>query len=257
MRWFIDLAYRGAPFHGWQIQPGEITVQSVLEEALSRLARRPVAVTGAGRTDAGVNASMMIAHVDLPDGLEPDSRFLHSLNSMVGRDIAVRSFTPVHADAHARFDATERRYHYYANTRKSAFVWPLSWQAPPALDFDAMNRAGVLMLGTRDFSSFAKTHTDVKTHICDLRRVEWEEVAPGRWRLIVVADRFLRNMVRAIAGTLADVGRGKLAPDDLPEIIARRDRCAAGTSMPAHALFLSRITYPYYTVPDEAYLEDI
>ena len=225
MRWFIDLAYRGAPFHGWQIQPGEITVQSVLEEALSRLARRPVAVTGAGRTDAGVNASMMIAHVDLPDGLEPDSRFLHSLNSMVGRDIAVRSFTPVHADAHARFDA--------------------------------MNRAGVLMLGTRDFSSFAKTHTDVKTHICDLRRVEWEEVAPGRWRLVVVADRFLRNMVRAIAGTLADVGRGKLAPDDLPEIIARRDRCAAGTSMPAHALFLSRITYPYYTVPDEAYLEDI
>ena len=257
MRWFIDLAYRGAPFHGWQVQPGEITVQSVLEDALSRLSRQTVAVTGAGRTDAGVNASMMIAHVDLPDGITPGDRFLHSLNSMIGRDIAVRSFTPVHDTAHARFDATERQYHYYANTRKSAFSWPLSWQAPPSLDFDAMNRAGQLMLGCRDFSSFAKTHTDVKTHICDLRRVEWTETAPGRWRLTVTADRFLRNMVRAIAGTLADVGRGKLQPEDILDIIARQDRCAAGTSMPAHALFLARISYPYYTAPDEAYLEDL
>lgn len=257
MRWFIDLAYRGAPFHGWQIQPGEITVQSVLEDALSRLARQPIAVTGAGRTDAGVNASMMIAHVDLPDAVVPDSRFLHSLNSLVGKDIAVRSFTPVQVDAHARFDATERRYHYYANTRKSAFAWPLSWQASPALDFDAMNAAGRLMLGRRDFSSFAKTHTDVKTHICDLRRVEWVELAPGRWRLVVTADRFLRNMVRAIAGTLVEVGRGKLSPQGVMEIIEKQDRCAAGTSMPAHALFLAHISYPYYSVPDEAYLEDI
>lgn len=257
MRWFVDLAYRGAPFHGWQVQPGEITVQSVLEDALSRLARCPVAVTGAGRTDAGVNASMMIAHVDLPDSLMPDSRFLHSLNSMAGRDIAVRSFTPVHSDAHARFDATERRYHYYANTRKSAFAWPISWQAPPQLDFYAMNRAGALMTGRRDFSSFAKNHTDVKTHICDLRRVQWVELAPGRWRLEVVADRFLRNMVRAIAGTLVDVGRGKLAPDDIAAIIEKQNRSAAGTSMPAHALFLAHISYPYYTAPDEAYLEDI
>lgn len=257
MRWFIDLAYRGAPFHGWQIQPGEVTVQSVIEDALSRLVRRRVSVTGAGRTDAGVNASMMIAHTDLPDSLIPDNRFLSSFNSLVGRDIAIRSITPVHADAHARFDATERRYHYYANTRKSAFVWPLSWQAPPSLDFDAMNRAGELMTGVRDFSSFAKSHTDVKTHICDLRRVRWVELSPGRWRLEVVADRFLRNMVRAIAGTLADVGRGKLAPEAVTGIIDRRDRCAAGTSMPAHALFLAHISYPYYTVPDEAYLEDL
>ena len=257
MRYFLQLSYRGAPFHGWQTQPNAVSVQSTIERALTMALRRETPIVGAGRTDAGVNASMMIAHVDLPDGMCPDSRFLHSLNSMVGRDIAVRSFSPVHSDAHARFDATERRYHYYANTRKSAFSWPLSWQAPPTLDFDAMNRAGQLMTGKRDFSSFAKSHTDVKTHICDLRRVEWVDLGSGRWRLVVTADRFLRNMVRAIAGTLVDVGRGKLRPDDITDIIEKQNRCAAGTSMPAHALFLAHISYPYYTSPDEAYLEDI
>lgn len=245
MRYFMDLAYRGAAFHGWQIQPGAISVQEVLETALSRLLRRPTPVTGAGRTDAGVNASMMMAHVDLPDDRLPDDRLLHSLNSMIGPDIAVRSFIPVHADAHARFDATEREYHYFVHTAKDPFIYPLSWQAPPTLDFEAMNAAGRLILGRRDFSSFAKTHTDVKTHICDLRRVEWEQLDADRWRLVVVADRFLRNMVRAITGTLVDVGRGKLTPQQVVEIVERRDRCAAGTSMPAHALFLSRVDYPY------------
>ena len=249
MRHFIDLAYCGAQYHGWQTQPDAVTVQSVLEDALGRLVRQPVAITGAGRTDAGVNASRMIAHVDLPDDFEVSGRVLHSLNFMIGRDIAVYSFTPVHDSAHARFDAVERTYHYYANTVKSAFTHPLSWLAPPRLDFEAMNRAGQLIVGRRDFSSFAKSHTDVKTHICDLRRVAWEDLGGGNHRLVVVADRFLRNMVRAITGTLVDVGRGKLTPADVLAIVDKQDRGAAGTSMPAHALFLADIRYDYYSPP--------
>lgn len=249
MRYFIDLAYCGAAYHGWQNQPDAVTVQSVLEDALGRLARTPLAITGAGRTDAGVNASRMIAHVDLPEGFQPDARVLHSLNYMIGRDIAVYSFVPVHDGAHARFDAVERTYHYYANTVKSAFTHPLSWLAPPTLDFEAMNRAGALIVGHRDFSSFAKAHTDVKTHICDLRRVEWEPMGSGNYRLVVTADRFLRNMVRAITGTLVDVGRGKLTPDDVLAIVEKHDRGAAGTSMPAHALFLADVRYDYYCPP--------
>lgn len=249
MRYFIDLSYNGTSFHGWQVQPGAETVQSVLERILSTLVGRPTAVTGAGRTDAGVNASRMIAHVDLPDEFVISERFLCSVNSMAGRNIAVYSFTPVAPDAHARFDAIERRYHYYIHTVKSPFRWPLSWWSPSPLDFEAMNKAGRLILGCRDFSSFAKSHTDVKTHICDLRRVEWEHLGVGNYRLVVIADRFLRNMVRAITGTLIEVGRGKITPEDVLRIVERQDRCAAGRSMPGYALFLADVKYPYYSPP--------
>lgn len=247
-RYFIRLAYRGAPYHGWQSQPNAVTVQSVIEQALARLTRRDaVAITGAGRTDTGVNASMMYAHVDLdPDGPVADpTRFVRSLNSMLGPDIAIHAVTRVADDAHARFDATSRTYHYYAHTVKSPFDYPLSWQAPAALDFDAMNRAAALLIGRRDFTSFSKLHTDVKTNICDLRRAVWQDLGDGRHRFVITADRFLRNMVRAIVGTLVDVGRHKISPDEITAIIDRLDRSAAGTSMPAHALFLSEVTYPY------------
>ena len=242
----MRLSYRGAAYHGWQVQPGDASVQGTIEDALSKLLRRPVAVTGAGRTDAGVNARLMVAHVDLPDGTDPrDPLFLRSLNSICGRDIAIYSFAPVAPDAHARFDATERSYRYFAHTVKNPFLGNLSWQAPPTLDFGAMNEAAALITGRRDFTSFSKLHTDVKTNICDLRRAAWTDMGEGRYYFEIAADRFLRNMVRAVVGTLVDVGRGKLTLSQFRDIIDRKDRCAAGTSMPGGPLFLHDIKYPY------------
>lgn len=246
MRFFVHLAYRGAAYHGWQVQPGETTVQGVLEDAFSTLTRTQVAVTGAGRTDAGVNARMMVAHVDMPAGFDAsDGRFLRSLNSLCGPDIAVYSLTPVADDAHARFDACEREYRYFVHTRKNPFAGALSWQAPPTLDFKAMNAAAALIIGQRDFSSFAKLHSDAKTNICDLRRALWVRDGDHDWHFEIVADRFLRNMVRAVVGTLVDIGRHKSAPEGILDVLRQRDRCAAGTSMPGSPLFLWRVDYPY------------
>lgn len=244
MRYFIHLSYRGRAFHGWQSQPTAVSVQSTVEQALSTLLRRPVAIVGAGRTDAGVNARKMIAHVDLPDEFDAASpRFISALNSLCGRDIAIYSFTPVADGAHARFDATSRTYRYFVHTLKNPFKGELSWQAPPSLDFDAMNRAAEMMLGRRDFTSFSKLHTDTKTNICDLRVARWVRESGDSWYFEITADRFLRNMVRAVVGTLVEVGRGKIAPEDVMEILEKKDRCCAGTSMPAGPLFLWDVTY--------------
>lgn len=243
MRYVADIAYLGRPFHGWQVQPGEITVQSVVEEALSKLARQPVAVTAAGRTDAGVNARSMPAHFDLPETVEADDAFLRSLNAMCGRHIAIRSIRPVADDFHARFDATERTYRYFAHTAKDPFASELSWQAPANLDFEAMNLAAERLIGRRDFTSFSKLHTDVKTNICDLRAARWHRIDDSHWYFEITADRFLRNMVRAVVGTLVDVGRHKITGDDIDRILNALDRCAAGTSMPAGPLFLWEVKY--------------
>lgn len=239
-RYFMVLAYRGAPYHGWQVQPGAVSVQGELERALSVLTRTPVGVVGAGRTDAGVNASMMVAHFDAPFAPEP-----RAINSLTGRDIAVYSVKEVHADAHARFDATSRTYHYKAVERRSPFLYPLTWFTRP-LDYEAMNRAAALLLQTDDFTSFAKLHSDARTNICRVSRAEWvADPTTGGMTFVITADRFLRNMVRAVVGTLVDVGRGKLTLEGFRDIIAARDRCAAGTSMPPEALYLHSITYPY------------
>ncbi len=248
MRYFMHLAYRGENFHGWQTQPNASSVQQTSEEAISTIVRRPTAIVGAGRTDAGVNARMMIAHLDLPDDFKVDKdggKFLRGLNTLVGRDIAIYSLRPVAACAHARFDATARSYRYFAHRGKNPFVGRQSWQAPDSLDFDRMNAAAALLPGRRDFTSFSKLHTDVKTNICDLRAAKWIADGEGRWYFEITADRFLRNMVRAIVGTLVEVGRGRLAPEEMNDIIERRDRSAAGTSMPGEALFLWDIQYPY------------
>ena len=248
----MNLAYLGRNFHGWQRQPNAVSVQEKLETALSTVTRTEVAVTGAGRTDAGVNASAMIAHFDLAAPIDDETRLLRAVNAIVGPDIALRWIRPVHPDAHARFDATSRTYHYYAHTERNPFAGGLSWQAPETLDFDAMNRAASILTEISDFTSFAKLHTDVKTNICDVTVARWRRPATGErvpgaatWIFEITADRFLRNMVRAVVGTLVDVGRGKIDEKAFRRIIEQKDRCAAGTSMPGEPLFLHNITYPY------------
>ncbi len=244
----MHLAYRGSSFHGWQSQPNAPSVQTALEDALALLIRQPVAVTGAGRTDAGVNARMMIAHFDLPEELSSPQAVVAALNSLLGRDIAVYSIRRMHPEAHARFDATARTYRYYVHSSKSPFLYPLSWQAPDTLDYQRMNQAAETLLGVEDFTSFAKLHASAQTNICHVSKARWEPVGEGRHVFEITADRFLRNMVRAIVGTLVDVGRGKLSFEGFKQVVDARDRCSAGTSMPPHPLFLWEITYPYYSV---------
>lgn len=251
MRAFMHLAYRGAPFHGWQTQPNAISVQQTIEEGLAKILRRPTPILGAGRTDAGVNARMMIAHLDLE--LEELTPILaRSLNTIVGPDIAIYSITQVPDGSHARFDATERTYRYFVNHVKTPFFNSLSWFSPRLLDYDRMNEAAAILLDVDDFTSFAKLHSDAKTNICDVRRAVWSPIDTSDgtfWQFEISADRFLRNMVRAIVGTLVDVGRGKLTVDGFRKIVATKDRCAAGTSMPGHALYLWDVKYPYYHPP--------
>ena len=245
----MRLAYRGAPYHGWQVQPNAISVQECIEKALSTLLRTATPIVGAGRTDTGVNASMMMAHFDVAQQIGNPEGLVRGLCSLLAPDIVVYDIIPVHDDAHARFDATSRTYHYYTHCGRSPFLYPLSWQEPVGgLDFDAMNSAASLLLDVDDFTSFAKLHSDAKTNICHVTRAEWVETVPGdqsRHTFIITADRFLRNMVRAVVGTLVEVGRGKLTIDGFKAVVEQRDRCAAGTSMPPHPLFLHDITYPY------------
>ena len=247
MRRFLKLSYDGAPFHGWQRQPGDSSVQQTLEEALSTICRRPVEVVGAGRTDTGVNARVMYAHFD-SDYIIPDKRrFLTGLNRLCGHAIAVEDVFEVDPDKHARFDARLRTYKYFVTFAKCPFLENMSWQTVMKLDLDLMNEAAALLLTTDDFTSFAKLHSDARTNICRVSEARWET-----WRnsfgvpgavFTISADRFLRNMVRAVVGTLVDVGRGKISVAEFAEIIRRKDRCAAGTSMPPQALFLWNIEY--------------
>lgn len=241
----MRLSYRGAPFHGWQTQPGAVTVQQTIEDGLSTLMRRRVPITGAGRTDTGVNARMMVAHFDLGEPLADPADLVRRLNALTGPDIAIAEISEVDPELHARFSATSRTYCYFALTHKSPFFHTLAWKAPATLDFDAMNRAAKLLLSTDDFTSFAKLHSDARTNICRVSRAEWTPVGgyEGAWVFTITADRFLRNMVRAVVGTLVEVGRGKLSVEGFAEVIARRDRCAAGTSMPPHPLYLWDVTY--------------
>ena len=244
MRYFIRLGYRGAAYHGWQVQPHDTSVQQVIEEALATLLRVPTPVTGAGRTDAGVNARLMVAHFDAEPPIADLDRLVHSLNALLPPDIAIYGISPVQNDAHARFDAINRTYKYFAVTHKDPFRYPLSWKCPPDLDFDLMNQAAARLLDYTDFTSFSKLHTDVKTNNCRVTLARWAR-EDGQWVFTITADRFLRNMVRAIVGTLVEVGRHKMTVEEFCQVIERKDRCAAGTSMPGHALFLWDINYPY------------
>lgn len=245
MRWFLELAYRGAPFHGWQVQPGQVTVQGQIEQALSTLLRNTTPITGAGRTDTGVNARHMVAHLDAPDGVDISAKsFLRGLNSLCGPDIAIYTAAPVADDAHARFDASARTYRYFVTTRKNPFARGMAWQAPADIDFEAMNIAAQHLTTLTDFTSFAKLHSDARTNICRLDAAQWHRIDDDSWYFEIRADRFLRNMVRAVVGTLVDVGRRKMSPDAILDVAQQKDRCAAGTSMPAEPLFLWHVDYP-------------
>jgi tRNA pseudouridine38-40 synthase len=241
MRYFIYLSYNGARYHGWQIQPNGISVQEVLGKALSTLLHEPIEVTGAGRTDAGVHASLMVAHFDTTQ--EVNEQLVYRLNKFLPQDIAISSVRKVKDDAHARFSATSRTYHYYVITAKSPFE-PYAYRFPQPLDFRKMNEAAQTLFDYIDFTSFSKLHTDVKTNNCRIMHAEWTQVSPIKWQFTITADRFLRNMVRAIVGTLLDVGRDVLTIEQFREIIEKKDRCSAGMSVPGHALFLADITYP-------------
>ena len=241
MRYFIYLSYDGARYHGWQIQPNGSSVQEVLGKALSTLLYESIEVTGAGRTDAGVNASLMVAHFDTEH--TADQQLAYRLNKFLPQDIAIHKIVPVKPEAHARFSATSRTYHYYVITAKTPFE-PYAYRFPQPLDFDKMNEAAKALFDYIDFTSFSKLHTDVKTNNCRIMAAQWEQVSPIKWQFTITADRFLRNMVRAIVGTLLDVGRGVLTLEQFREIIEKKDRCSAGMSVPGNALFLADITYP-------------
>lgn len=242
-RYFIYLAYDGTNYHGWQVQPNGVSVQEELMRALSTFLRCEVEVVGAGRTDAGVHARLMVAHFD--SRVELDVEYVaDKLNRLLPPDISVFRVRPVTAEAHARFDATYRTYKYYVTLRKDPFVRAYAWRLFSALDFERMNEAARVLSDYTDFTSFSKVHTDVKTNNCRIMLAEWTQASEDEWVFTIRADRFLRNMVRAVVGTLVEVGRGKLDVDGFRRVIEARNRCSAGTSVPGHALFLVDIGYP-------------
>lgn len=242
MRYFIEMAYNGTPFSGWQVQPGQSTVQGVLENALTLLLREPVAVTGCGRTDTGVHARQFFAHFDTQLAFDPD-RLADKLNSFLPKEIAIYRIFPVKDDLHARFSAVARTYRYYVAPHKECFRFPYTCREFHPLDVAKMNEAAAILLRTVDFTSFSKLHTQVNNNNCKVTEAKWRE-EDGLLVFTITADRFLRNMVRAVVGTLLKVGRGKLSVEEFEQIVERKDRCAAGDSAPAHALFLERVVYP-------------
>jgi len=242
-RYFIELSYNGADFHGWQIQPNAHSVQEEIESKLSRLqSNNPVKVVGCGRTDTGVHAHHYILHVDLPK-IDDTDAFVKKLNRMLPASIAISKVYPVSEDQHARFSATARTYRYFIHSKKDPFKANASWYVTQDLNIEKMNEAAQHLLGKQDFTSLSKLHTDVKTNICDVRVARWVQEDDHSIYFEIEADRFLRNMVRATVGTLVDVGLGKLQPEDIPSILAAMDRQAASTSVPAHGLFLWKIDY--------------
>ncbi|MBC2845518.1 tRNA pseudouridine(38-40) synthase TruA [Winogradskyella flava] len=242
MRFFIKLAYNGKAYHGWQNQPNAISVQEVLEKALCAILRNEVSIIGAGRTDAGVHASQMFAHFDCNDAFDSE-HLVYKLNSFLPKDIAIFDIFEVNNEAHARFDALSRTYHYKISTSKNVFDYDFAYQVQLPLDVHAMNEACNILLEYKDFQCFSKSNTDVKTYYCDIKEAFWTE-DPNQLLFTITANRFLRNMVRAVVGTMVNVGLGKLRPTELHNIIASKDRGNAGFSVPAHGLYLVNVEYP-------------
>ena len=242
-RYFVTLSYDGTRYHGWQIQPNGVSVQERLQEALSTLLREPIAVTGAGRTDAGVHARKMVAHFDWKGDAIDGQQLAYKLNRLLPYDIAVSKVEMVSEDMHARFSATSRMYRYYIHTTKDPFQRAYSCEIHYPLDFVKMNDAARILMTYEDFGAFCKSGADVKTTLCQVTKAEWVQTSPTTWYFEIRANRFLRNMVRAVVGTLIEVGRGRLSLDDFKKVIEGKQRSDAGESMPGNALFLEDIVY--------------
>ncbi|MGN6181359.1 MAG: tRNA pseudouridine(38-40) synthase TruA [Mucilaginibacter sp.] len=249
-RFFIELFYDGTNYHGWQVQPNAITVQEILDKALTTVLRQPVETTGCGRTDTGVHAREFFAHFDLDveDGFMIHSSWFvdkgKSLNAILPADIAIKNFIPVSSEAHARFDAVLRSYEYHIHFNKDPFKQNYSWLIRDQPDLELMNRAAKMIMEFTDFSCFSKSNTQVKTNNCKIYRAEWAETPDGIV-FHISADRFLRNMVRAIVGTLLQVGRHEIEPWEVKLIIQSKSRSKAGTSVPACGLYLTEVKYPF------------
>ncbi|KUJ50838.1 tRNA pseudouridine(38-40) synthase TruA [Chryseobacterium sp. JAH] len=243
MRYFIEFSYNGKNYFGYQIQPKDISVQQELEKALSTILREDIKTTGAGRTDTGVHAKKMFAHFETEQTLS--DQLCHKMNSFLPADISIKRIFPVKNDFHARFDASFRTYEYYISLEKNPFTQDSAWQLwRRNINVDKMNEACKILFEYEDFTSFAKLHTDNKTNLCKMYRAEWEQNG-SELKFTVSANRFLRNMVRAIVGTMVDVGSGKIEPDDVRKVIENKNRNSAGTSAPAHGLFLVDVGYDF------------
>ncbi|MDA3893008.1 MAG: tRNA pseudouridine(38-40) synthase TruA [Salinivirgaceae bacterium] len=244
-RYFIKLDYNGSKFHGWQIQPNATTVQEWINKALSNILKEGINVVGCGRTDTGVHARNFYAHFDSDsEYLQDDSNLVYKLNRFIPKEILVYKIIKVKQASHSRFDATSRTYNYYITQNKDPFYYMYSHQVNGDLDIDLMNDAAKKLLNYTDFTSFSKVDTDVKTNNCKITEAQWA-VSLENIVFTITADRFLRNMIRAIVGTLLDVGRKKLTIADFCTIIEAKDRCQAGSSAPGNALFLVNVKYPY------------
>ena len=243
-RYFVYLQYDGTAYHGWQVQPNGDSVQGILQGALSTLLRQEVPVVGAGRTDAGVHARLMVAHFDVETVIDT-SQLVYKLNRLLPRDISIDRIVPVAESFHARFSAISRTYHYYIHQQKNPFLRHYSCELRYALDFDAMNEAAARLLEVEDFGAFCKAGSDVKTTLCRVTEAQWTAVAgtEGAYCFVITANRFLRNMVRAVVGTLVDVGRGRITLGEFDRIVAGKRRMDAGDSMPGNALFLWDVKY--------------
>ena len=249
MRFFIQFSYFGKAYHGWQRQPNAITVQEVLEDAMSKLLHRRISLMGAGRTDTGVHAKEMYAHFDVDQRIEI-TEFVFRLNSFLPNDIAVQRIFEVNDEAHARFDASARTYDYYITKTKDPFCKDRAHFVKQDLNFIQMNRAAEILLGKKDFECFSKSKTDVFTNNCDVRVARWTR-DNDKLIFTITADRFLRNMVRAIVGTLLNVGSGKYPADYVNNILKSKDRANAGVSVPAKGLYLTSIVYPNTILKNE------
>lgn len=243
MRYFIHLSYNGKNYCGWQRQPHSLSVQEELEKAMSLLLREPIALVGAGRTDTGVHARNYFAHFDYPPPLPHN--LVNKLNSFLPKEIAIKDIFSVSDSAHARFDATSRTYQYFISLEKNPFLYEQSYYLFQSLDISLMNEACKILFEFNDFQCFSKSNTDVKTYICELKEAHWRE-EEGLLIFRITADRFLRNMVRAIVGTMIEVGNKKISLTEFRSIIESKNRSKAGFSVPGNALFLEEITYPFF-----------
>lgn len=242
MRYFLDISYKGTNYHGWQIQKNAHTLQAEIENALSKLLGTQTPIMGSGRTDAGVHAKQQIAHFDTATSINIEE-LTFKLNRFFSQDIAINSIVEVDPEAHARFNAEERAYQYFIHQHKDPFKQHSSYYFPRSLNLEEMNEAADFLKGTHDFESFSKVKTEVNNFLCTVKEAHWQ-VENDSIVFHVTANRFLRGMVRALVGTLIEVGQGKLSIQDFVEIIELKDRNVAGMAVPAHGLYLSRIKYP-------------